>query len=93
MGLLTGITNGINEIFDSTINKLGTWGAPGPNFSPIGSPPPHEIGDKNPALNLSYGSPVGDPLAPLHEPTEATLAANPTGRNLGSPVCAVQMKL
>lgn len=35
-GLLTGITKGVNEVLDNTINKIGTFGAPGRNYALIG---------------------------------------------------------
>ena len=82
MGLLTGITNGINEIFDSTINKLGTWGAPGPNFSPIAKGT-KEMFQANPKANMDYGTPVGDPVDQKHE---AQQQQGYVSMNLGSPV-------
>lgn len=35
-GLLTGITKGVNEVLDNTINKIGTFGAPGRNYALLG---------------------------------------------------------
>ena len=36
-GLLTGITKGVNEVLDNTINKIGTFGAPGRNYALLGT--------------------------------------------------------
>jgi len=82
MGLLTGITNGINEIFDATINKLGTWGAPGPNFSPI-KKGTKEMFQANPKANMDYGTPVGDPQWRHHEGIQQQ---GYVSMDLGSPV-------
>jgi hypothetical protein len=35
-GLLTGITKGVNEVLDNTLNKIGTFGAPGRNYALLG---------------------------------------------------------
>ena len=37
-GILTGLTRKIDEVLDNTVNKIGTFGAPGRNFALLGNP-------------------------------------------------------
>ena len=61
MGLLDGITNGINEILDGTINKLPTLGAEKPMYQPIPKGT-MEIRDINPEDVPQLGSELQNPL-------------------------------
>ena len=65
MGLLTGITESINEILDGTVNKLPTFGAPQQQYQPL----PNdlmEINDLHPNWNYYPGG-VGNPLPKADE--------------------------
>ncbi len=61
MGLLDGITKGINEIFDATINQIPTIGASKPMYNPIPAGT-LEIKDINPEDAPQLGSELQKPL-------------------------------
>ena len=54
MGLLTGITDGINEILDDALGGIPTFGAPGQQFNPL-PPDTFEVKDLYPNWNQFPG--------------------------------------